>query len=677
MPTIPCRHLRSCLLAFMGIAQIAFAVDEPASRPASSGPVPHTLLLEAESFGPLKGSNFSYQPVEQTTKGSWSLSGPGVAPEWTQGGESEFMSVAARADEPGELIISREAEAPAAGTYALWVRYADYLGKKESFGVRIKQGDKTFTHVFGGKPVVDELDQMKLLWGWAFGWDRTDVELQKGPLHIELYTTGPCEARRQIDLLCLTTDAGYHPVGREKPDNATWKLLRELQQRRNVNPAASLNESIAKQPTPESWKICKGPPTFLWNTGQPWLDELKKPAPRVEWPFNCDPSLVKDFVATFSGKEIDVFGSPISGPVLHIPLYPAVFATGSPFLDWLERHPDRKFAILLNYGDPTWAKDQKHDAVYTNLQKLSDRFVGYVAGESISYDNVDQPALDAKIRTASTRGEILAAIKDAHTAATIKKYSDIAGVPLTAAQAWAADIPCLSATNEAFAHALCAWGVKRVGHESSGNAPTLARRLAFLRGAARQFGAQVVDYQSCNLGDASTIFNRESLFYPASSRYILDNQYDAWAGCGVNWVLKDYLLFHLAGADAFYHEEGGDIYWKPGGNSAGDGFPIELSPRGRVTSAAMNLARSHPRGTQFTPVAFLLDEAHGYSQESYQPGAFGLDPSLNPKLLARGAHFDSIRGWFDIAYYPAPRDAERAGDRDPPDLRERNLRRHL
>ena len=174
------------------------------------------------------------------------------------------------------------------------------------------------------------------------------------------------------------------------------------------------------------------------------------------------------------------------------------------------------------------------------------------------------------------------------------------------------------------------------------------------RGAARQFGAKIVDYQSCNLGDASTIFSREASFFPASSRYILDNQYDAWAGSGLNWVLKDYILFHLAGADAFYHEEGNDIFWKPGGNSAGDGFPVDLSPRGRITDAVVHVAASHLRGTQYTPVAFLLDEAHGYSQEMFQPGAFGLDPQLNPALLTPGRHFDSIRGWFDIAWYPAP-----------------------
>src|SRR5437588_5817532 len=113
--------------------------------------VPQTVVMEAEYFGPLKGSNFSFQEPSKTTKGSWSLSGPGVAAEWTQGGESEFMSIAARADEPEGTTVSREVEIPADGAYTLWVRYADYRNKSERFGVRISQGAENFEHVFGEK----------------------------------------------------------------------------------------------------------------------------------------------------------------------------------------------------------------------------------------------------------------------------------------------------------------------------------------------------------------------------------------------------------------------------------------------------------------------------------------------------------------------------------------------
>jgi hypothetical protein len=134
----------------------------------------------------------------------------------------------------------------------------------------------------------------------------------------------------------------------------------------------------------------------------------------------------------------------------------------------------------------------------------------------------------------------------------------------------------------------------------------------------------------------------------------LDNSYDAFAGAGVNWLMKDYALFHLAGCDVFYNEQGIDMFWKPGGIVAGDGFPVQLSPKGKVAQRMIELAEKHPRGTQYTPIAFLLDEAHGWSQERFRPGAFGLEAERNPAVLTPGRHEAALRGWFDIAYFPAP-----------------------
>lgn len=617
---------------------------------ARAAGLPHTVWLEAETFGPLHGGNFSYQHPGQTTKGSWSVAGPGVAAEWTQGGESEWMSIAARADEAGEVVCGRDAELPAAGRYALWVRYADYRNKKESFGVRIRQGGRTFAHVFGEKPVIDELDPTKLLWNWSFGWDHVQVDLQKGPAHVELYTTGPTEARRQVDCLCLTTDAAYRPSGREKPDCAAWIPLRE----RGPVSVQPLVTSY-RNDVPKDWIISDGPPAFLWNAGDTWYGELARPAnDRVEWPFTADPPIEKDFLKQLRGKDLAVYGSPLSGPAAHISKYPRSLVPGSKFLDWLARHPKRKFGIVLNYGEPNWSDHADKRAVYESLKKQQDRFIGFIAGESVSYDSVDGDRLDKKIRAAKTRGDVLNALREAHDAATAKKFSNYFGVEVTPAEAWQHDVPCLSGNMESLAHALCEWGVKRLGHENTGNSPVLARRLAFMRGAARQFGAKLCDYQSCNLGDASGIFSRQASFWPGSSRYILDNNYDVWAGAGLNWVLKDYVLFWLAGCDAFYHEEGNDIYWKAGGNAAGDDFPVELSPRGRVTDAFISIAAAHRPGAQMTPIAFLLDEAHGWSQERFAPGGFALDRELNPRLLYPGDHEAAIRGWFDVAYFPAP-----------------------
>src|SRR5438552_2282075 len=114
------------------------ALFAPLAAYAQEPPQAHSVVVEAELMGPLSGGNFSFQQPDKTTKGSWSLAGPGVAAEWTQGGESEFLSIAARADEPAGTTVGRDVEVPAAGKYTCWVRYADYRKKKEEFGLRIK-----------------------------------------------------------------------------------------------------------------------------------------------------------------------------------------------------------------------------------------------------------------------------------------------------------------------------------------------------------------------------------------------------------------------------------------------------------------------------------------------------------------------------------------------------------
>jgi len=613
--------------------------------------VPQSIWIEAEWLGPLNGSNYSFYHEAQQTKGSWSISGPGVAAEWTQGGESGLFSIATRADEPAGVSSGRDVEIPVTAKYFLWVRYGDYRGKKEEFGVRVTQGGKKSERVFGTNPVIDDLDPLKLRWDWAFGWDSAVVDLQKGPARVELFTTGPTGARRQVDAICLTTDAKYRPTGRVKPNFAAWQTLR------NLPPAAP---SLAAVATGAGvLPIGQARPASLWNVRDQWLDQLGKPAEqRVEAPFSVDPSLLELFVKTYAGKTPPIYGNALNGPVVYIRDYPTAFKEGSTFLQWLDRNPDKQFAILLNYGEPTWpagttdADKQKAHAV---LQRYSKRFMGYISGENIAYADVqtDRKAFEAKVRVAKSRADVLEAIREMHTDAIIKKFSDYQGKPISASEAWAPIVTCLSGGMEVHAHALASWGERRIGFENSGINSSLAQRMAFLRGAARQFGVGLVDYQSSNLGDSGTGFGRDNT-YPASSRWILDNQYDAYAGAGLNWILKDFMLFHLAGVDAFYNEGGHDMFWKPGGGAAGDDFPMDISPRGKVAESMQRVTLAHPRGVQYTPVAFLLDRAHGWSPTDYNFSSFALDPQWNPKVLASGRHDASLNGWMDVAYYPLP-----------------------
>src|SRR5438094_5622360 len=85
---------------------------------------PFHLWLEPEWFEGVKGS-FGYWTGEAKPTGSWGIAGPGISPEWTQGGESEWNSMGVPASET-KASCGRELVIPRAGKYRTWVRYVDH-----------------------------------------------------------------------------------------------------------------------------------------------------------------------------------------------------------------------------------------------------------------------------------------------------------------------------------------------------------------------------------------------------------------------------------------------------------------------------------------------------------------------------------------------------------------------
>src|SRR5580765_5923088 len=80
-------------------------------------------LTETSRHEPL--INPSYLEIPAAKAPGWCISGPGVSAEWSQGGESEWNSVAASPDET-HATISQSVVVPRAGQYRFWVRYADW-----------------------------------------------------------------------------------------------------------------------------------------------------------------------------------------------------------------------------------------------------------------------------------------------------------------------------------------------------------------------------------------------------------------------------------------------------------------------------------------------------------------------------------------------------------------------
>lgn len=189
-------------------------------------PAAESIWLEAEHLDGIRGYCWPMgPPAIKKTAGHWGLSGPGWAAEWTQGGESGFLSIATAADDD-KAAASTTLDVPEADRYSVWVRYGDWREQPEPFEIVIEQpGVPAWTGEYGRQAVIDEDNEMKLYWGWAFGWAKQDVPLKKGAAKLTLRTTLKAAQPRQIDAIVLSADADYQPRIKERPHSDTRDVL--------------------------------------------------------------------------------------------------------------------------------------------------------------------------------------------------------------------------------------------------------------------------------------------------------------------------------------------------------------------------------------------------------------------------------------------------------------------
>jgi hypothetical protein len=635
-------------LAPLVIVALVLPLTAPAARGAES------IWIEAEHLHGVRGSCFP--DMGGKTDGHWALSGPGIAPQWTQGGESGWLSIACAPDDDRARAFT-DFEVPEAGAWNLWVRYRDWRKETELFAVRLEQpGRPAQQLVFGARPGadVDEDDELKLLWNWAFVWDCRVVPLVKGPARLTLLAHARQKVHRQVDCFCLTTDRTYHPYHREKPGRPTWKLLDGLRSQPQVAPRP-LAARAGEVAVPAAWK----PGTFrdrgflyLWNVGQPWEEDLASGDPRrVLFPYHTEPAQVDTFRKRYGGQhEVPIFSDSRIVPAFH-GAGPNVLDNPH-FVKWLEANPGRPFANMMNYIEPRALTPRAR----ANWAKFRDRYVGNISGESLGHSVTYEPqALQARLKAARSRDEVLAAFAELFQAGVAAKERATFGEAV--ANPYEFFIPCQSSDMTAFAHAAREWGACTVGYENSTVVPALGMRLAFLRGGARQYGGLWATYRSSNFGDAATIYSEQSTY--AHPKYAYDNYYDLWAGAGSTWYKFDLWQQYMAGSSLFYHEQGFDEFWMPGGGST-PRKPLQLSPKGRLVEQFLEVTRQHPdRGVPYTPIAFLLDRAHGWDPNSYRPSYFGFEVGSNPEVLRFDRHARMLKEWFAVAYHPyGPKEAE-------------------
>lgn len=642
---------------------------------SSVGHSQESLWIEAEHLDGMRGYCWPMgKPEMKKTAGHWALSGPGWAAEWNQGGESGFLSIATAADDD-KAVATKAMEVPVAGTYYVWVRYGDWRETPEPLQVQIEQaGKQPWTGKYGEKAVIEEDNEMKLYWGWAFGWASQTVELNKGAATLKLLSTSKAAQPRQVDVIVLTTDANYRPLIKDRPRHFAWQVLDTFRGKvpSDLEPLARRRpdwKAAASYELPPAWKLKtfrdKGF-LYLWNMNQgtaaeTWLSD--KPD-RVKFPYQiADAPVRAEFEKKWGGRDdVPIFSDPRIVPAFH-GVGPGIFAadaktgevneTGQRFAKWLDADPNRNWGMMMNYhnGVPIGEKG------IAAFAKYRDRYVGSIAGESLGYFYVDDATMKAATAPATTRRQLVSAFAPLMLAENAKKYRTIFGRDVDA-NPYIDVIPCLSIGNT-IGTPLCAeWGARTIGYESSAcTSNILAMRWAFMRGAARQHGINTATYRSCNFGDSSTIFSDQQTYNFA--KHIFDNYYSVFSGAGMTWYKFDIWYQYMAGSSMFYHEQGFDEFWQPGGTTAAGIHEVQLSPKGKLVDRFLRATKAEPdRGNPYTPVAILVDYAHGWEPAPFWPNAFKNWHGHQEKFLY-GPHEKMLEQYFWTAFHPIGRESER------------------
>ncbi len=171
-----------------------------------------------------------------------------------------------------------------------------------------------------------------------------------------------------------------------------------------------------------------------------------------------------------------------------------------------------------------------------------------------------------------------------------------------------------------------------------------------MRGGARQNNGMTATYRSCNFGDSATMFSVTQSY--TSPRNMLDNYYSVYSGAGMTWYKFDLWHQYMSGSAFFYHEQGFDEFWKPGGTAAAGLQNVQLSPKGKLVDRFLRLtANDFDRGRPYTPVAFLVDYAHGWEPGPFWPNSFN-NWHQHPDRFRYGEHERMLEQYFHIAWHP-------------------------
>src|SRR6185503_17002179 len=204
---------------------------------------------------------------------------------------------------------------------------------------------------------------------------------------------------------------------------------------------------------------------------------------------------IEEFIKKYKGAtDVPLFQSKLVVPVIYFNNVPEYLKEGSPFLRYL-RETKVPFAVLINYGSAV-LKEDEGKAVWQLLNgEFKQQFLGWISGESVGYV-WDSAPNELKISPSMTRRQLLEAHKEFYSQALSLKWSET--FHTETGPMWDKLIPAQSTSSTSFAHALTAWGVNLLGMETAAVMPMTGLRIAFTRGAVRQFGGAFVYYHAPN-----------------------------------------------------------------------------------------------------------------------------------------------------------------------------------
>jgi hypothetical protein len=292
---------------------------------------------------------------------------------------------------------------------------------------------------------------------------------------------------------------------------------------------------------------------------------------------------------------------------------------------------------MTNYASGAYT-DKNGPATYQALTgPLKDQFLGYIHGEALGTSGIGLPD---RALGKDRRGHVEALGKQL-VKQQAEAWSKIYKTKVDEGH-WAKGVSCLSVDSIALAHLYHHTGAKVVGYELDATNAHAPMRVAFERGAARQFGGAWINYASGNFGDACNYFTQQPTV-PRGAPSWFHSKYAVTDGVSVGWYRKMYYLNYLSGASAIFWEQGlGNQWFQPGPGN----HPVQLSPFGRATEDFLAFVDRLPdRGEPVAPIGLLLGAGHAYERVNYSCKMLHVFPESDADR--------ELRELFNVCWHPA------------------------